>query len=204
MQYLAPWFRYIAAHCPEIDLTVIYGSRPAPEQQGTGFNRAFHWDTSLLDGYKWKLVRESLPGDDFSTASYHGLDVDGVGAAIEATKPDVILVPGWYSITMIRAIRWARVRGVPVIYRGDTNNETAPAGWRRPIWHLKTYGVLSMYSGFLSVGRRSRRYLTSHGASPTRIYASPAAVDNQCFAASAAYLAPALSAAAGTCRQHAR
>ena len=59
VQYLAPWFRYIAAHCPGIDLTVVYASRPRPEQQGTGFGRAFEWDTSLLDGYKWKVVRES-------------------------------------------------------------------------------------------------------------------------------------------------
>ncbi len=186
VQYLAPWFRYIATHCPEIELTVVYASRPRPEQQGTGFDRAFEWDTSLLDGYAWKIVREARDGDDFSTASYRGLDVDGIGDALEVTRPDVILVPGWYSITMTRAIRWARVRGVPVIYRGDTNNRMAPRGWRTPLWHLKTRGLLSAYSGYLSVGRRSRAYLTSHGVSPMRIHASPACVDNRRFAESAA------------------
>ena len=45
VQYLAPWFRHIAANCPEIDLRVVYASRPKPEQQGTGFDRAFEWDT---------------------------------------------------------------------------------------------------------------------------------------------------------------
>jgi len=189
VQYLAPWFRDIAAHCPEIALTVVYASRPKPEQQGTGFDRAFEWDTSLLDGYAWKVVRESRPGDDFSTSSYRGLDVDGIGDVLEDTKPDVLLVPGWYSIAMTRAIRWARVRGIPVIYRGDTNNQMSPRGWRRPLWHLKTRGLLSQYSAYLSVGRRSRDYLTSHGASPTRIYASPAVVDNAVFAAGAAHLA---------------
>jgi glycosyltransferase involved in cell wall biosynthesis len=192
VQYLAPWFRHIAANCPAIDLTVVYASRPRPEQQGTGFSRAFEWDTSLLDGYAWTIVRESRDGDDFATGSYRGLDVDGIGAALEATKPDVVLVPGWYSITMTRAIRWARVRGVPVLYRGDTNNEMAPRGWRAPLWHLKTCGLLSGYSGYLSVGRRSRTYLTSHGASATRIHASPACVDNDGFAAAAApHLQPA-------------
>jgi len=161
VQYLAPWFRHIHAHCPEIALTVLYASRPRPEQQGAGFGRAFEWDTPLVEGYQWKLVRESRPGDDFASGSYRGLDVDGIGAALEATRPDVVLVPGWYSITMTRAIRWARVRGIPVVYRGDTNNEMAPAGWRRPVWHVKTRGLLSLYSGFLSVGRRSREYLSS-------------------------------------------
>ena len=197
VQYLAPWFRHIAAHCPAIDLTVVYASRPGPEQQGTGFGRAFEWDTSLLDGYAWKIVRDSRDGDDFSTGSYRGLDVDGIGAALEATKPDVVLVPGWYSITMTRAIRWARVRGVPILYRGDTNDEMAPRGWRAPLWRLKTRLLLSCYSGYLSVGRRSRQYLMSHGASPTRIHASPASVDVDGFAAGAApHLLPAARVAA--------
>ncbi len=186
VQYLAPWFRYIAANCPQIDLTVLYASRPRPDQQGTGFNCAFEWDTPLLDGYKWKVVRESGDEDDFSTRAFRGLDVRGIGAALAETAPDVVLVPGWYSITLMRAIIWARARGIPVIYRGDTNNEVAPKGWRRLPWRLKTCVLLSLYSAYLSVGRRSREYLTAHGAAPTRIYASPACVDNDRFAADAA------------------
>ena len=110
VQYMAPWFRHIAKHCPEIQLTVLYASRPKPEQQGVGFDRPFEWDTSLLDGYDWKIVRESVPSDDFSTRSYRGLDVDGIGEALAQTQPDVVLVPGWYSITLVRAIVWARAR----------------------------------------------------------------------------------------------
>jgi len=184
-QYMAPWFRYIAANCPEIELTVLYASRPKPEQQGTGFDRAFEWDTSLLDGYRWTIVRESLPHDDFSTRSFRGLDVKGIGDALEQTRPDVVLVPGWYSITLTRAILWARTRGIPVVYRGDTNNEMAPSGVRRPLWHLKTRALLSLYSAHLAVGRRSRQYLASHGAPATRIYASAACVDNAAFACAA-------------------
>ena len=189
VQYLAPWFRHIHANCPEIDLTVLYASRPQPEQQGTGFDRAFEWDTPLLDGYTWALVREGQPGDDFASGTYRGLDVRDIGAALDATKPDVLLVPGWHSITMMRAIRWARLRGIPVIYRGDTNNYTSPSGWRRPFWHLKSRGLLAMYSAYLSVGRRARQYLTSHGASPTCIFASPHVVDNELFAAGASRMA---------------
>jgi len=197
VQYLAPWFRYLTAHCPELDVTVLYASRPRPEQQGTGFNQPFEWDTPLYDGYKWTLVRESVPGDNFATGTYRGLDVGGIGAALAATTPDVVLVPGWYSITLTRAILWARLRGIPIVYRGDTNEHTAPSGWHRVLWRAKTRALLASYSAFLSVGRRSRHFLTSHGAHPTRIFASPHAVDNSCFATSAApYLDPAARAAA--------
>jgi glycosyltransferase involved in cell wall biosynthesis len=192
VQYLAPWFRYVAANCPELDVTVLYASRPRPEQQGTGFGHAFEWDTPLFDGYGWTLVRESAPGDDFASGTYRGLDVKDIGDALEATAPDVVLVPGWHSVTLTRAILWARLRGIPVIYRGDTNVQTAPSGWHRLLWHVKAFALLASYSAFLSVGRRSREFLTSHGARCTRVFSSPHAVDNACFAARAdAHLEPA-------------
>ena len=185
VQYNAPWFRYLTANCPEIDLTVVYASRPRAEQQGAGFDCEFTWDTPLYDGYKWEIVRESLDTDDFSTAAYRGLDVKGIGKTLDATNPDVILVPGWYSVTMMRCLLWARARGVPVLYRGDTNNSTGPDGVMRFLWNLKAAGLLALYSGYLSVGTRSREYLLSHGVSTARMFASPHVVDNDAFAAGA-------------------
>jgi glycosyltransferase involved in cell wall biosynthesis len=186
VQYDAPWFRYMTSQCPEIDLTVIYAARPTPVQQGTGFDRAFEWDTNLVDGYRWRVVRESRPDDEFAAGRFRDLDVKEIGAAVISSTPDVVLVPGWHSITMVRAILAARRAGIPVLYRGDTNNLAAPAGWRRAVWHAKTRALLARYSGYLSVGQRSREYLISHGADPTRIFASPHAVDNECFEANAA------------------
>jgi glycosyltransferase involved in cell wall biosynthesis len=185
VQYNAPWFRYLAANCPEIDLTVVYAARPRPDQQGSGFDLPFEWDTPLLDGYAWRLVREGRDGDEFGTGRFRGLDVPEIGAVIAETRPDVVLVPGWHSATFMRAILSARRRGLPVLYRGDTHSATTSAGWRRMAWHAKTRAMLKLYSGYLSVGRLSREYLADHGAAPTRIFASPHVVDNEWFAASA-------------------
>ena len=186
VQYNAPWFRYITAHCPEIDLTVVYAARPRPDQQGAGFDLAFEWDTPLLEGYDWRIVREGRDGDEFASGRFRGLDVPEIGAAITATRPEIVLVPGWHSVTSVRAILSARRRGVPVLYRGDTHNATCPAGWRRLAWHAKTRAVLQLYSGYLSVGRLSRDYLVAHGAPQTRIFSSPHAVDNEWFTEKAA------------------
>src|SRR5207344_3116418 len=116
VQYNAPWFRHISANCPELDLTVVYAARPKPEQQGTGFGVPFEWDTPLLDGYAWRLVREGTDGDDFATGRFRGLDVAGISAAVADTHPDIVLIPGWHSITCVRALLSARRRGVPVLY----------------------------------------------------------------------------------------
>jgi glycosyltransferase involved in cell wall biosynthesis len=186
IQYEVPWFRQITAECPEIDLTVIYAARPTAAQQGTGFNRAFEWDTNLVDGYRWRVVRDSRPEDEFGTGRFLGLDVKEIGDAVVSWRPEVVLVPGWHSITLVRAILAARSAGIPVLYRGDSNNLTGPAGWRRAVWHAKTRAMLARYSGHLAVGRRSRQYLIAHGVDPTRIFASPHAVDNECFAGCAA------------------
>jgi glycosyltransferase involved in cell wall biosynthesis len=186
VQYEAPWFRQIAAECPEIELTVLYGSRPTPVQQGAGFDKAFEWDTNLIDGYRSRVVRESRPDDQFTSGRFRGLDVEDIGEALRASEPDVVLVPGWHSITMTRAIFAARRAGIPVLYRGDSNNLGAQEGWRRLVWHAKTRAMLALYSGYLSVGSRSREYLLAHGVSPLGIFASRHAVDNECFAAAAA------------------
>jgi len=198
VQYEAPWFRHMTAGVPEIDLNVIYASRPTPLQQGVGFGRSFEWDTNLVDGYRRRVVRESRPEDEFGTGRFRGLDVKEIGDAVVSWRPDVVLVPGWHSITLVRAILAARRAGIPVLYRGDSNNLMGPAGWRRAVWHAKTRAMLARYSGYLSVGRRSREYLIAHGVDPTRIFASPHAVDNDCFAAGAA---PHLT---GTARETAR
>ena len=186
VQYNAPWFRYLAQNCPAIDLTVLYASRPTPEQQAVGFDRAFEWDTPMFEGYRWRIVRESLPTDAFDSASFRGLDVKHIGKAVLETKPDVVLVPGWHSVTQIRALAACRRSGVPVLYRGDTHAGMRPAGVRGLLWDVKTRGLLRQYAAHLAVGQRSRQHLLAHGVPPSRIYSSPHAVDNDFFARMAA------------------
>src|SRR5438445_107013 len=69
-QYHGPWFRHLQTHHPELDLMVLYASRPSPVQQGVGFDRSFEWDTSLRDGYKSRIVRDAAPSANFSSESF--------------------------------------------------------------------------------------------------------------------------------------
>ncbi|MGC1272189.1 MAG: glycosyltransferase family 4 protein [Planctomycetaceae bacterium] len=184
VQYYAPWFRYVAANCAAIDLTVVYATQPTPQQQGTGFGTAFAWDVPLLEGYRSVIVREARPDDDVG-GTYRGLDVPEIGETILKTKPDVVLVPGWSSITLVRAIRVCRRAGIPLIYRGDSILQTPHRGWRKIARSLRARYFLWQYAGFLSVGTRSREYLRRHGVPATRIFASPHCIDNDFFASAA-------------------
>ncbi len=179
VQYNAPWFRHIAANCPELDLTVVYAARPRPEQQGAGFDVPFEWDTPLLDGYAWRLVREGNAMVTTSRPAVFGASTfRGIGAAVADTRPDIVLVPGWHSITCVRALLSARRRGVPVLYRGDTHRDGSVRLAASRLARQDASVPVALFR--VPVGRVPCRvdYLESHGVAATRIYASPHAVDN--------------------------
>src|SRR5205814_2406559 len=116
IQYYAPWLRHIHEHAPEIALTVVYAVRPTAEQQGVGFDRAFEWDVPLTGGYRSIVVREARAGERIDSDSFRGVDVPEIGDVIASTTPDVVMITGWYSKTLVRALAACRRLGVPALY----------------------------------------------------------------------------------------
>ena len=188
VQYLAPWFRQLASEVPEIELRVLYATAPTAAQQGTGFATEFEWDVALSEGYDCRVLRPPGEGIELSSDSYRGLDVPEIGEAILATAPDVVLVPGWHSITLRRAISACREHCIPLLYRGDSHLGTAPRGVKRWLWERRSRWLLGRFDGWLAVGERARRYLQelTPGTASERIFDSPHAVDNTFFATAAA------------------
>ena len=185
VQYMAPWFRYIAAGRRDVELTVLYASTPTPAQQGVGFNEAFAWDVGLTEGYTCRVLAEPHPDRTFDSASFTGADVGSIGDAITATRPDAVIVPGWHSMFYLRAIAACRRANIPVLYRGDSNLLSGPRGLTRLPWSLRTRAALKMFDGYLSVGTRSREYLRHFGAPEPLIFDSPHCVDDAAFATGA-------------------
>ena len=186
IQYYSPWFRHIHATAPEIALTVVYATQPSAEQQGVGFERAFEWDVPLLDGYRSVTVRSALPGDRIDTSRFMGLDAPGIASAILDSEPDVVMITGWYSASLMRALVTCRRHGIPTLYRGDSNLASGPRGWTRALWTARTRLLLRQFDGFLSPGRRADEYLARHGAPAYRVFRVPHGVDNDLFAGAAA------------------
>jgi glycosyltransferase involved in cell wall biosynthesis len=186
IQYYAPWFRHIQAHAPEIALTVVYATQPDAEQQGVGFDHSFKWDVALVEGYRSVTVRPARPADRIDTAHFMGLDAPGIGEAILGTEPDVVMIAGWYSISLVRALLTCRRHGIPTLYRGDSNLLSGLHGSRRALWSLKTKLLLRQFDGYLSPGRLADEYLKHFGAPDYRTFRVPHGVDNALFAGVAA------------------
>ena len=180
VQYMSPWFRHIAAHRADVDLTVLYGAFPDHEQQGAGFGTGFQWDVPLTDGYRFEVCAKAA-GKSFDSDTFRGIDVPDIERWIRGTRPDVVLVPGWHSIMQVRALRACRRLGVPVLYRGDSTLVSGPRGLLRPAWALRTRHMLNRFDGYLSVGVHADRYLRSFGIPDPLIVRSPHCVDNDRF-----------------------
>ena len=159
VQYFAPWFRYIASHRSEIDLTVIYAAEPTPTQQGAGFGSPLTWDIPLTAGYRHVVLTAPHPGQRFDSDALFGVEARGLAGAIHDSRPDVVVIPGWHSAFYLRATRVCRRAGIPVVYRGDTHLAAGGAWWRRPFWRLKTRAMLGRFDGYMAVGTRAHEYL---------------------------------------------
>lgn len=186
VQYYAPWFRHIAQQCSAIDLTVLYAIEPTPAQQGAGFEQPFTWDVRLTEGYRHRVVRDARPDDTVHTGHFWGLDVPEIVTAIDRTQPEVVLISGWHSVTLVRALWACRRRRIPVLYRGDSNLLGMPSGWRGRVWAARTWTALRGFDGYLSVGTRAREYLLRFGVPAARVFDAPHCVDNDFFAAAVA------------------
>jgi len=185
VQYMAPFFRYVAAQRPEFDFTVLYASTPLADQQGVGFSESFEWDVSLTDGYTHRVLQPAGSGRRFDADSFLGVDVGSVAEAIAQSQPDVVVVPGWHSAFYVRAIAACRRSGIPVLYRGDSNLIAGPVGIRRPVWAARTRLALRMFDGHLAVGMRSREYLRHFGLAEPLIFDSPHAIDASALSSAA-------------------
>ena len=182
IQYFSPWFRWITECAPELALTVLYAAVPNAEQQGRGYGTAFQWDVPVLDGYRYEVC-ERPEGKAFTDDAFWGA---GVGEMIARTRPDVALVAGWHSAFQVRALLACRRRRIPTIYRGDSTLAMAPRGWRRGVWSVRTWLLLRLFRGWLSVGTQAHEYLRHFGIPEEKMASSPHSVDHAWFAERAA------------------
>ena len=145
IQYQIPWFQHLAAQ-NNIRLRVYYALLPNPTQQGVGFNEAFSWDIPLLEGYNWQLLANSVkrPGLD----GFFSSRVSNVNRVFKKDAPDLVILTGWQSISLLQALWACKRSGTPCLVRGDSN-ALKPRSLPLQLFHRI---LLSFYDGFLAIG----------------------------------------------------
>jgi glycosyltransferase involved in cell wall biosynthesis len=178
IQYQAPLFRRLAS---EVELTVFFAHRAsAKDQAAAGFNVPFDWDIDLLSGYRHHFLSNlsRSPGVN----RFGGCDTPEIGRQLDAIGCDAVLVTGWYLKSFWQAIWAAKVRGIPILVRGDSHLRTPRSRVKRAMKQLAYPVGLRCFRAALYVGKRSREYYEYYHVQPDRLFFSPHCVDTHWFA----------------------
>lgn len=176
-QYYSPWFRHVESQ-GGIDLRVFYlWDFGVTRQTDRQFETAFHWDVDLLSGYEHEFVANAAR--DPGTHHFGGLDNPSLSERLAAWRPDALLLFGYNWKSHLKAIVWARRKGIPLLFRGDSHF----IGRGRPSL-LKRFPLTLLYRqfhGFLNVGAANRAYFLALGVRAERLFFAPHAVDDSLF-----------------------
>jgi glycosyltransferase involved in cell wall biosynthesis len=172
-QYYSPWFRWLAAK-GEIDLRVFYlWDFGVKARRDPKFGETFEWDVDLLSGYGSEFVPNEAgrPGTDH----FSGLRNPSLTARIGAWNPGAIVLFGYRYWSHLALIAWARARGIPLIFRGDSHLIGRP---RPPLAARLALGLLfRQFQAFLFVGEANRDYFRAFGVPEGKLFFSPHSVD---------------------------
>ena len=186
IQYKVPWFRALSA-CPGLDVEVFYAMLPSAAQQGVGFGVAFQWDQPLLDGYRYRVLRNVAR--EPSLLAFGGCDTPELYRVLSAAAEprwDAVIVNGWVAKSCVQALAACRLAGIPCVVRGESNARQRRPAWKRWVHRL----LLSQYARVLYIGASNREFYRQSGVSGSRLCFGPYGVDNARFEQAAAELAP--------------
>lgn len=182
IQYNAPLFRLLAESKtlhPRVFYTWEQSGKGA--KYDPGFGKNIEWDIPLLEGYEFEFVTNTA--DDPGTHHFKGMINPGLNPAIEAWKPDVLLVYGWSYDSHLKALRHFHGR-IPVLFRGDSTLLNEKPGLRKMLRRVFLTWVYRHVDYALYVGTNNKDYFLKHGLKQRQLVLAPHAVDNRRFSAS--------------------
>ncbi len=183
IQYQAPLFRELSQR-PGVDLTVFFCS-----EWGVGrhldpdFGSEFAWDSPLLDGYRHVFLKPLRAGVE-PNAFWRVANFD-IFRRLSESHWDAVWIHGWSYLSHWLCFAGSRLKGIPILLRGETNGLTEPAGIKYLIKRSVLKGLFANVSAFLAIGRRNGDYYQSFGIPSQKIFRAPYAVDNASFGSAA-------------------
>ncbi len=172
-QYYSPWFRWLAAHT-ELQLRVFYlWDFGVTDRRDPKFQRTVKWDVDLLSGYESEFVPNAARAP--ATDRFGGLWNPSLPSRLRRFGPDAVLFFGYQSRSHLLALAWARLQGIPALFRGDSHflGRGRPGGARRVV--LAT--LYRQFQAFLPVGRANLDYFRLLGVPAARCHFAPHSVN---------------------------
>lgn len=188
VQYRAPLLRRIAQE-PDIDLTAFFMSDVSLRgYHDVGFGTRVEWNVPLLEGYK----HEFLPRlRDNGTISPLRPINGGIYRALRRGQFDAVWVFGYNHLTSLRAIAAARLLGIPVLLRAESNLQyRTPSAGRLFAKGLLFRVLRRVVSCVMPIGTANREYWKLYFGDDFPMALMPYSVDNDFFHRRALEAAP--------------
>jgi glycosyltransferase involved in cell wall biosynthesis len=176
-QYYSPWFQSLRAHT-DVEFRVFYlWDFGIVKQEDPFFGVEVKWDVDLLSGYESEFVpnESKRPGAEH----FSGFRNPTLPARLESWNPDALLLFGYKWASHLRAVAWARMHGVPILFRGDSHLIGRPDPGLRMSLPLRL--LFAQFAAFLYVGSANREYFERFGVPARKLFLAPHSVNATLF-----------------------
>jgi glycosyltransferase involved in cell wall biosynthesis len=170
--YRIPVFNALAKH-PDVDLHVLFLAETDPS------TRSWKVYTEEI-----RFSYEVLPHWRRRVAGYNLLLNRGVFAALDLSRPDVIVCGGYGYLANWQVMAWARQRKVPVFLWSESNLQDQRRG--KPLVEMLKRYFIQACRGCVVPGKSAANYMESFGVPREEILIAPNAVDNAFYSREAA------------------
>lgn len=176
IQYHYQYYRLFGAD-PRFDQKVYFcwDTREGVEDPSYGKVR---WDVPLLEGYKSEFVPNLAWRQGFH---FSGQINPGLLRRLDPSSVDVAWIWGYSTASAWLAAITARLRGIPVLFRGEATLEAPRSKLRRLVKALLVRAFLRTVSAVAYSCSANRRYYEHYGVAHQNLVFAPCAVDNAFF-----------------------
>lgn len=179
IQYQTPLFKKIS-ETEKIDLTVLFCSRFGFETYyDKDFKQKVKWDIPLLNGYKYKFLKNSSVAPNPS--KFWGLINFEILDFLDRDKYDAIWIHGWNSFTNWLVLMSTNLRRLPVLLRCETNLLNSIPPFKANFKKAVLRNLFKRVSGFLPIGKYNIEFYRVYGVPDEKMFLVPYAVDNEFF-----------------------
>ena len=164
----------------KLDLLVVFMMHQTAEGQAqAGFGVRFDWDIPLLDGYSHAFALNGAKHP--SSNRRDGIVLKGHDQLLASSKPDALMVMGWFPHGFMQVIQWARQMHVPLICRGESNLFSGRSCLKRLVKAFYFPRLFAKFKAFSVIGRANHSFYQRYGVPNSKLYFAPYSVDTAFF-----------------------
>lgn len=173
--YQAPLLRKIA-NKDSIDFkTFFISDHTVRPYFDTDFNQTTKWDTSLLEGYDYVILKKIFKTNRLG---FFIPFVYGISKALREENWDAVWIHGYNHFSLIIALFLAPLYKIPVFFRAESTLLATKSNFIKDIFIRL---LIKLSSGLLYIGNSNKDYYLKYGATESQLFFTPYAVDNEIY-----------------------